>query len=139
MAGTFNQHKIIIFTGINDSPTSPTSTVAGNGSHLIAKLNDLCDDLQTNVKQVALSGSYGDLDSKPELSTIATTGDYADVQNKPNIPDKFTIQVNGYDYEFYLANKLVIQGDTVKFSMIQGNIIVTIGDYTPPIGGGGGY
>jgi hypothetical protein len=139
MAGTFNQHKIVVFTGINDSPTLPTSTAAGNGSHLIAKLNDLCDDLQTNLNQVAISGSYGDLNNKLEFATIATTGNYSDVQNKPFIPEKFTIQVNGSDYEFYLTNKLVIQGDTVKFNMIQGNIVITIGDYTPPIGGGGGY
>jgi hypothetical protein len=41
----YTARKTTIFTGINDTPVSPTALVAGNGSHLIANLNGLIDDL----------------------------------------------------------------------------------------------
>ena len=36
----FDDHLVNIVTGINDEPIPPSSTRAGNGSHLIAKYND---------------------------------------------------------------------------------------------------
>lgn len=48
-----------------------------------------------NLARVATSGSYDDLDNKPNLSiyaessslaTVATSGDYGDLSNKPTIP-----------------------------------------------------
>jgi hypothetical protein len=38
--------RVPIFTGINDTPVTPTATKAGNGSHLIRAHNRLADDVQ---------------------------------------------------------------------------------------------
>ena len=42
---------------------------------------------------VATTGSYNDLNNKPNLSTVATTGNYNDLTNKPTIPAE-QIQAN---------------------------------------------
>jgi hypothetical protein len=39
------QSKITIFSGINDVPVEPTTLAGCNGSHLIAKHNELIDSL----------------------------------------------------------------------------------------------
>lgn len=42
------------------------------------------------LKAVAFSGSYNDLDNKPDLKTVATSGDYNDLDNKPDLKDVAT-------------------------------------------------
>ena len=41
----------------------------------------------SNLSTVATSGSYNDLTDKPTLATVATTGSYNDLTDKPTIPD----------------------------------------------------
>jgi hypothetical protein len=45
---------------------------------------------QGTLSTVATSGSYNDLNNKPELKTVATTGSYDDLINKPTIPSAVT-------------------------------------------------
>lgn len=45
----FDDLKIQTFSGINDNPIAPTASKAGNGSHLIAKFNDLVDSLRWKI------------------------------------------------------------------------------------------
>ena len=41
----------------------------------------------SNLSTVATSGSYNDLTDKPTLATVATSGSYNDLTDKPTIPD----------------------------------------------------
>ncbi|MGL5879982.1 MAG: hypothetical protein ACRC2V_19680 [Xenococcaceae cyanobacterium] len=41
--------KIPIFPTINDLPTAPTANAPGNGSHLIAKHNELVDAIARDL------------------------------------------------------------------------------------------
>lgn len=41
--------KVPIFTSINDLPTAPTANAPGNGSHLIAKHNELVDAIAIDL------------------------------------------------------------------------------------------
>ena len=45
----YDELKIETFEGINNNLVAPTSEEAGNGSHLIAKLNQLVDKIQTEI------------------------------------------------------------------------------------------
>lgn len=58
---------------------SGLADVAISGSY-----NDLED--APSLSKVATSGSYTDLSGIPELSTVATSGNYNDLSNKPTIP-----------------------------------------------------
>lgn len=55
--------------------------------------------LTTDLAPVAKSGSYNDLNNKPNYSNVALTGNYNDLINKPNIPiisSGITPTDNGY-------------------------------------------
>lgn len=54
------------------------SDVAKSGSY-----KDL--DGKPNLSSVATSGNYSDLDGKPNLSLVATSGNYSDLNDKPNL------------------------------------------------------
>lgn len=61
----FDSIKIPVFTGINDSPKTPTVSKAGNGSHLIKQFNDLIDliknafsDLKTSFRWIVTDTDY---------------------------------------------------------------------------------
>lgn len=45
MTADFNTLAIPVFPGINDLPTAPTATKAGNGSHLVDTVNKLIAEL----------------------------------------------------------------------------------------------
>jgi hypothetical protein len=45
----YDELKIETFEGINKNPREPTATLAGNGSYLIAKFNQLVNKLQTEI------------------------------------------------------------------------------------------
>lgn len=68
----------------------------------IAELRIDLDDnyvLTTDLAPVAKSGSYNDLNNKPNYSNVALTGNYNDLINKPNIPiisSGITPTDNGY-------------------------------------------
>lgn len=47
--------KIPVFTGINDQPTLPTASKAGNGSHIVSVINSLIDAL-SNLSASPSSG-----------------------------------------------------------------------------------
>lgn len=49
----YQTFKIPTFPNINDVPTAPTANAAGNGSHLIAKHNQLVDAIANNLNQVS--------------------------------------------------------------------------------------
>lgn len=44
--------KIPIFPNINNLPTAPTANAPGNGSHLIAKHNELVDAISRDLNAV---------------------------------------------------------------------------------------
>lgn len=52
--------KVPVFPDINDTPTPPTSTSAGNGSHLIFQYNSLVSSLQTVISNLLeqVSGNW---------------------------------------------------------------------------------
>ncbi len=60
---------------------------SGNYSDLVGKptnLSQFNNDL--GLATVATSGSYNDLNYRPNLATVATTGNYNDLSNRPTIP-----------------------------------------------------
>lgn len=60
---------------------------SGNYSDLVGKptnLSQFNNDL--GLATVATSGSYNDLNYRPNLATVATTGNYNDLINRPTIP-----------------------------------------------------
>lgn len=85
---SYTDYKISIFTGINDVPVAPTVSLAGNGSHLIAQLNGICDDLAIDIPLInttiaglpttdwstAINGLTTDLNSAIDrIDTLETT------------------------------------------------------------------
>ncbi len=74
-----------VFTGINDAPTVPTASQAGNGSDIIARINNLLTFLDTDIP---------DLDSRIETLELAqpsapTQSFILDVSNRNNFDDFF--------------------------------------------------
>ena len=60
---------------------------SGNYGDLVGKptnLSQFNNDL--GLATVATSGSYNDLNYRPNLATVATTGNYNDLSNRPTIP-----------------------------------------------------
>jgi hypothetical protein len=55
MAIDIQYNKVPVFTDVNDNEIAPTSTSAGNGSHLISKHNDLVDEVEVNINDVLSS------------------------------------------------------------------------------------
>lgn len=47
-----SSHKIDVFSDINDIPVPPTPNRAGNGSHLISKINTLIDELNSELQRL---------------------------------------------------------------------------------------
>jgi len=68
----YSDYKIQTFSGINDTPLAPTSTVAGNGSHLISKLNLCLDNLQTDIPAITLRLDNIDI----ALATVPVLGNF---------------------------------------------------------------
>ncbi len=64
-------------------------TIVGHGQ----VINSLRDSIG-NLKPVATSGSYNDLNNKPDLKMVATTGNYNDLTNKPVIPAAVRVKGN---------------------------------------------
>lgn len=48
----FSSYKVPVFPNINDAPSEPTATKAGNGSDLINRFNGLIDELQTIIDEL---------------------------------------------------------------------------------------
>lgn len=79
----------------NDSGFTTQTWVETQGySKFSGSYNDLNDkpDLSiyaqsSNLSTVATTGSYNDLTDKPTLATVATSGSYNDLTDKPTIPD----------------------------------------------------
>lgn len=57
MTFDFDSLKIQTFTGINDNPVAPTPNKAGNGSHLIARFNELIDTIQLVLESSSTNAS----------------------------------------------------------------------------------
>jgi hypothetical protein len=57
MTSDYSSRKIPVFTGVNNVPNTPSSTVAPNGSYLIAKYNSLVDDLQLAINNLQAANS----------------------------------------------------------------------------------
>jgi len=53
----FTDLKVPVFSGINDLPVAPTASKAGNGSHLIATINNVIDKLSQQNGQTTTSNS----------------------------------------------------------------------------------
>lgn len=70
-----SQLKVETFEGINDVPAAPTSTEAGNGSHLIALHNGLTDVVQEcrSLVDVALSDASEAQSSIQEISGLVAS------------------------------------------------------------------
>ncbi len=49
MAFNKDDYKIEVFSGINSNVIPPSPNKAGNGSHLISKINGLVDELETHI------------------------------------------------------------------------------------------
>lgn len=75
-----------------------------------------------NLSRVASTGSYNDLNNKPELKPVATTGNYYDLINKPTIPDA-QIQSNWNQTDTnakdYIQNKPTIPDAPVQSDWSQ--------------------
>lgn len=77
--------KITTFPGINDQPRIPTTTEAGNGSHLIKQFNDLIDLLSANeliASNTLVDSLIGLLDSTNEVDVSKTTSNKLLIKNK---------------------------------------------------------
>ena len=99
-------YKIEIFSGINDTPREPTSTKAGNGSHLINKFNSFVDAASEKIDLVSddinrigntneyLGDRITELDDKikPKLIQKPPTGGF----NSYAIIDDSTSSVSAY-------------------------------------------
>lgn len=53
----FSSRKVPVFPGINDIPVQPTAELAGNGSDLINRYNNLVQDLESEFNQLAQASS----------------------------------------------------------------------------------
>lgn len=69
---------------------------------------------------VATTGSYNDLNNKPNLSTVATTGNYNDLANKPAIP---AAQIQ--------ANWKQVDSTSVDFIKYKPNLSIYEASYIP--------
>jgi len=78
MPNDYQDNSIVVpvFTGINDVPRVPTATQAGNGSDIIARINNLLGFLDTDI---------ADLDSR--IATLESGGNSANL----------TVQLNNTD------------------------------------------
>ena len=96
-------------------------TSAQVNEKLLLKVNvgDLAD--------VATSGSYTDLTSRPNLSTVSSTGSYTDLINKPTIPS-----IAGLATETYVNNAVDSKQDTLvsgtNIKTINGSSVLGSGD-----------
>ncbi len=92
---------------------------SGNYSDLVGKptnLSQFNNDL--GLATVATSGSYNDLNYRPNLATVATTGNYNDLINRPTIP---TVPTNvsaftndaGYVTNIIEQQELSLSNDTI--------------------------
>lgn len=79
-------------------------------------LKKFLDWILSHLAKVGLTGSYNDLDDKPNLSTVATSGLYTDLKDKPTIPtidaDFSTTSTNGLSNKT-ITNKLNAMDDTI--------------------------
>ena len=79
--------------------TSTAAEVAMTGSY-----NDLNNT--PNLAAVATSGAYNDLTGKPNLATVATTGNYSDLIGKPNEHTYYcTMKIVTTDSKTYVFSK----------------------------------
>lgn len=75
---------------------------------IMGKIRKIFSDL----KSVAFSGKYADLEGIPDLKKVATSGSYDDLENKPSIPaaaqnGALTIQRNGTDVQSFSADQSI--------------------------------
>lgn len=67
-------YKISIFPNINDLPLAPSASVAGNGSHIINRINALIDALNIELESLQQGGNGGSSNGVPGI-TYDSVGD----------------------------------------------------------------
>lgn len=112
MSIDFSSYRVPVFSGINDNPIAPTSSKAGNGSHLISLYNNLIAQLETSFKEL-----------KDESSGRSTEWTVIDCDY--NYPDSGSFVPSRLDSSIYILNSTAraILIDVPYSSLIQGNYL----------------
>ena len=83
------------------------------------------------LSDVAKSGSYSDLDNKPNLSSVATSGNYSDLSGKPNLS---SVATSGQYSDLNGKPALSTVATTGKYSDLDGkpnlSTVATSGNYS---------
>lgn len=146
MAFNFQSSKIATFSGINASPIAPTATSPGNASHLIRKLNDLVDSLESQLgafdaqiaqdladlarDQAAQASTISDLQEElaalgppPTLPLALQSLNMADFATQIESYEPIEIDVGGGDLNFVtLNNNYTGSGQNIYLELINKSV-----------------
>ncbi len=128
------QLKVPTFEDVNDEPTAPTSTKAGNGSHLILQHNLLVDSTEQAINDLQDS-----LNSLPTNSASANNWIVVENDYIANPGDKIVFKTNqpvsGKSIYYLNLPSSPPLGTNISFINTNGSIIVDVRNFSKFNGG----